>query len=243
MRVAILQSNYIPWKGYFDIIANVDLFIFHDDLQYTKGDWRNRNKIKTAQGPHWLTIPCGTNEHRLICEVELTDHSWQKQHWNQIRSYYQKAPHFREYESFFAEHYLGRSWTNLSDMNQQLIGEICRNVLGIQTRFVDSRVYAAQKTKSARVLELLQKAGATSYLSGPAAKAYLNQEDFDQAGIRLIWMDYSAYPEYPQLYPPFVHQVSIIDMLFNLGADTPAHMLFTREPQRRTVCTAPGITP
>ncbi|MFC2451055.1 MAG: WbqC family protein, partial [Flavobacteriaceae bacterium] len=98
-KVAILQSNYIPWKGYFDIIRSVDLFIFHDDLQYTKGDWRNRNKIKTPNGIKWLTIPCGTNEKRLICEVEITDHSWQKQHWNLIQMSYKKSEYFSVYKS------------------------------------------------------------------------------------------------------------------------------------------------
>src|ERR1700681_1938553 len=99
-RVAILQSNYIPWKGYFDIIHDVDLFVFYDDVQYTKNDWRNRNKIKTPQGTQWITIPVGTNEHRLICEVEIRDTSWQKKHWKMLQQNYAKAPYFHVFEPF-----------------------------------------------------------------------------------------------------------------------------------------------
>lgn len=217
MRVGILQSNYIPWKGYFDIIKNVDLFIFHDDLQYTKGDWRNRNKIKTSKGAEWITVPCGTSEHRLICEVELSNSRWQKQHWNLIRLHYSKTPYFGLYAPFFEDLYLGQVWTNLSDMNQKIIKSISRDLLGIETQFADSRTYNLQLTKGARVIELLKKVDATQYLSGPAAMTYLSEAAFSDVGISLEWMDYQEYPEYPQLHPPFHHAVSIIDLLFNVG--------------------------
>ena len=228
MRVAILQSNYIPWKGYFDIIGSVDLFVFHDDLQYTKGDWRNRNKIKTPNGAEWLTVPCGTSEHRLICEVELPNADWQRKHWNLIRTHYAKAPHFKRYAPFFEGIYLGRVWKNLSDMNQHVIKAISTELLGMTARFDDSRAYGLKEAKAARVVELLKKVGAGTYLSGPAAKAYLNEADFVQAGIGLEWMDYAGYPEYPQLYPPFEHAVSIIDLLFNAGPDASSLMLHAK---------------
>ena len=96
-KVAIIQSNYIPWKGYFDIINDVDLFIFHDDLQYTKGDWRNRNKIKTPQGTIWITIPVGTNTERLICEVEIKDNQWQRKHYNLLKQHYINTPYYKKY--------------------------------------------------------------------------------------------------------------------------------------------------
>jgi hypothetical protein len=225
VRVAILQSNYIPWKGYFDIIGSVDLFVFHDDLQYTKGDWRNRNKIKTSKGTEWITVPCGTSERRLICEVELLNADWQKQHWNIIRTHYAKAAHFKRYAPFFEDVYLGRIWKNLSIMNQYMIKAISTEFLGITTQFDDSRAYGLKATKAARVIELLKKVGADAYLSGPAAKSYLQEPDFVAAGIDLEWMDYASYPEYSQLYPPFVHGVSIIDLLFNVGDDASSFML------------------
>ncbi len=229
MVTAILQSNYIPWKGYFDIIGSVELFIFHDDLQYTKNDWRNRNKIKTPRGAEWLSVPCGTNENRLICEVELRDHSWQAQHWSKITSSYSRSKYFKKYKTFFEDFYLGRNWANLSEMNQIMISSISQELLGIETRFTDSRCYGATAKKSARVLELLDRSGATSYLSGPAAKSYLNQVDFDAKGLDLHWMEYTGYPEYTQLYPPFIHEVSILDMLFNLGDETASYMLFNKK--------------
>ena len=222
-KIAILQSNYIPWKGYFDIINSVDEFIFHDDLQYTKNDWRNRNKIKTDRGITWLTIPCGTDTNRLICEVQLKDKSWQKQHWNIIRQYYGKTQYFKEYKDFFENLYLGQEYMNLSDMNQMFIKQICC-ILGIKTKFDDSRHYNLQYHKAERVLELCKKAGATEYLSGPAAKDYIDEKLFRDANIKLTWMDYSGYPEYPQLYPPFEHAVSVLDLIFNCGPNAMEYM-------------------
>jgi len=224
-HVAIIQSNYIPWKGYFDIIHMVDLFIFHDDLQYTKNDWRNRNRIKTPSGPAWLTIPCGTDEHRLICEVELNDSKWQRKHWEKIRECYGKAKHFSNYEDIFGEIYLGQEWKNLSDLNQHTIKIICREILGIETPFDDSRKYGLTRQKGERVMELLKKAKATEYLSGPAAKDYLDEGRFLEENIKLTWMDYSGYPEYNQLYPPFDHNVSIVDLIFCEGPDATKYML------------------
>jgi len=223
--VAILQSNYIPWKGYFDIIGAVDLFIFHDDLQYTKGDWRNRNKIKTPKGTEWLTIPCGTNEHRLICDVQLPSNSWQRKHWNLIRQHYSKAAFFNNYSEFFESFYLDQAWKNLSEMNQHIIQKISIELLGIQTQFDDSRKYALMSAKEKRVIELLKTVGADTYLSGPAAKSYISESSFKSAGIKLEWIDYSGYLQYPQLYPPFEHGVSIIDLLFNTGPDARSFML------------------
>lgn len=215
--VAIVQSNYIPWKGYFDIIAMSDLFVFHDDLQYTKQDWRNRNIIKTPRGTEWLSIPCGSNENRLICEVVLRDHTWQIQHWRKIIQHYQHASYFKSHRGFFEDFYLHHKWDNLSDLNQYLIPKISQLYLGIKTEFDDSRRYNLMQNKSSRVLELLKKVGANIYLSGPAARNYLDEKQFEDAGIQIEWMDYGGYPEYDQLYPPFEHNVSIIDLLFNTG--------------------------
>lgn len=218
MKTAILQSNYMPWKGYFDIINSVDVFIFHDDLQYTKNDWRNRNKIKTPNGLQWITVPCGSNEKRLICEVELGDHSWQKRHWRLICENYSKAPFFDDYKEFFEQFYLGQKWTNLSEMNQHCIQQISRELLGITTTFDDSRKYGLKERKGHRVMELLQKVQSTHYVSGPAAKGYLSEEAFKKIGIKIEWADYSALQCYPQFYPPFEHSVSIIDTIFHTGS-------------------------
>lgn len=221
---AILQSNYIPWKGYFDIIRAVDLFIFHDDLQYTKGDWRNRNKIKTPLGSQWLTIPCGNSEKRLICEVKLTDHAWQKKHWQIIMQHYGKARYFSYFKPFFEEIYLGKTWVNLSCFNQFVIKKIAIEILHVKTEFTDSRDYHLNSKKAERVLELVQKAGISHYISGPSAKNYISSEFMSQSGITLEWMDYSNYSEYNQLFPPFDHHVSIIDLIFNEGDNSLKYM-------------------
>lgn len=223
-RVAILQSNYIPWKGYFDLVNLADTFVFHDDLQYTKGDWRNRNRIKTSAGTSWLTIPCGTDENRLICNVELRDPGWQRDHWRRLTASYGRAPFFADYADYLEEMYLGRRWTNLSDLNQHLITHISREWLGIPGEFDDSRHYGLTERKAARVLELLEKVGATEYVSGPAAKAYLDEAEFARRGIVLTWMSYDGYPEYDQPYPPFDHSVSILDLLFCTGPEAPHYM-------------------
>ncbi len=170
-RVGIIQSNYIPWKGYFDIIHDVDLFVFHDDLQYTKGDWRNRNRIKTTSGERWLTIPVGTSEHRRICDVELPSSDWAREHWRQIEASYRRAPFFEMYREYFERMYLGRRWRWLSELNQVMIASIARDLLGITTGFTDSRSMALTRTKADRVLEILDRTFATDYVSGPAAKA------------------------------------------------------------------------
>lgn len=220
MRVGILQSNYLPWKGYFSIIGDVDLFVFHDDLQYTKDDWRNRNKIKTPSGAQWITIPCGRNERRLICEVSLTDCTWQKKHWDLIKENYRKAPYFKKYAPFFEEIFLGQNWTNLSTINQHIIRKISLELLDINTKFVDSRDYSLEESKGKRVIELLKKVGAKSYLSGPSAKSYLLESDFWEEKIVLDWADYSNYRPYQQLWGSFIHEVSIIDVLFNCGENS-----------------------
>jgi WbqC-like protein family len=232
-RVAVIQSNYIPWKGYFDIIHDVDLFVFLDDVQFTSRDWRNRNKIKTARGPQWLTIPTGSDRNRLIHEVTLSDHAWQSAHWATIAQLYAAAPEFKRYREFFRDAYLGRQWTNLSAMNQHLIEAISTTFLEITTQFADSRAYAPEGSKQHRLIDILTKVQATHYLSGPTAREYLDAAAFEAAGIELVYKSYDGYPEYPQLHPPFEHAVSILDLLFNVGPRAPEFIWGWRERQHR----------
>lgn len=222
--VVVLQSNYIPWKGYFDLIHDADVFIFYDDLQFTKNDWRNRNKIKTAQGSKWLSIPVGTSANRLICEVAMEDAQWQRSHWDSLQHQYKKCPYFKLYLPFFEEVYLGQHWTNLSDLNQYLIRYISQDILKIPTQFRDSREFNLSGLKLGRLLDLVVQSKATRYISGPAAKDYIQPERFDELGVELVWKDYSNYPEYPQVHPPFEHGVSILDLLFNMGPAAPRYI-------------------
>jgi hypothetical protein len=228
-RVAVLQSNYLPWKGYFDIINAVDLFVFYDDLQYTKNDWRNRNKLKAPKGTSWLTIPVGSNIRRRVCDVALENPAWQRKHWTAISDGYSTTPHFARYADFFEEVYLGRVWANLSELNQFLIRSISRDFLGVRTQFADSREFDAGGTRQDRLIDLLKKTGASWYLSGPAAGDYIDPAGFADAGIELAWQSYAGYPEYRQRFPPFEHGVSIIDLLFNEGPDAPEFIWRWRE--------------
>lgn len=224
MNVVINQSNYLPWKGYFDLIHDADLFIFLDDVQYTKNDWRNRNKLKTPHGCEWLTIPVGKHLGWLVCDVDLPPGDWAQHHWHQIERHYGTSPYFADYGPLFREVYLTRKWTRLSDLNQHLIRLIAQDILKIKTRFGDSRNYDLKTRSQERVLELLRAVGATTYISGPAAKAYIDETRFAAEGIALVWKDYAGYPEYHQLHPPFEHAVSILDLLFSVGPAAPYHI-------------------
>jgi len=223
-KAAILQSNYIPWKGYFDLIDKVDLFIFGDAVQYTHFDWRNRNRIKTPNGLQWLTVPVGSNIDRRIFEVEIKDGSWQKKHWNMIKANYSKAPYFKQYSAFFEEIYLHGSWTNLSSLNQTLIRRISKELLGSKTEFIDSREINGYGGKQDGIMEMLRTVGADYYLSGPLARNYISEEEFAKRNIELAYIDYGRYPEYPQFYPPFTHQVTILDLLFQVGPSAPSYI-------------------
>lgn len=232
-RVAVLQSNYIPWKGYFDIIHDADVFIFYDDVQFTKNDWRNRNKIKSSNGTNWLSIPVGSDLHKLVCETPIPDMRWAKKHWLTIEQFYGKAPYFKTYREFFETVYKGMQWDNLSTLNQFIIRGISIDLLGIGTQFDDSRHFVLQGRKNDRLLDLVSQSGADVYISGPAARDYIDEQSFAAAGISIVYKDYAGYPEYPQFYPPFTHYVSILDLLFQTGPDAPYYIWGWREERRQ----------
>jgi hypothetical protein len=221
-RVAIVQSNYIPWKGYFDLIRACDEFILYDDAQYTERDWRNRNRIKTANGLLWLTVPVDGGGHgkQAVKDVRIAGSDWAREHWNALTRAYGKAPHFKRYQDVFEPFYLGGTPGTLSEVNRRLIEAVC-GLLGIATRIRSSMDYGvdAGPGPTEKLLRLCEKADASEYLSGPSAKAYLKEPLFKERGIRLVFADYSGYPEYPQMHPPFVHEVSALDLLFNAGPD------------------------
>jgi len=223
-KVAILQSNYIPWKGYFDMIAAVDEFIVYDDMQYTKNDWRNRNRIKTAQGLHWLTVPVKMKGRfgQSIREAELDGHAWRSAHWRILSINYRKAKCFSEVAEWLGPLYQCEYQT-VTELNLVFIAAICK-FLDIGTKISCSWNYRLDHGKTERLVSLCQQAGATQYISGPAAKNYIEPSCFSEAGIALSWFDYDGYPQYPQLWGDFEHGVSILDLLFNCGQDAPLYM-------------------
>jgi hypothetical protein len=224
-RAAILQSNYVPWKGYFDLIGSVDEFVLYDDVQYTKNDWRNRNRIKTAQGVQWLTIPVriGGRFGQRVLDAEIADPGWGVRHWRTLTQSYARAPHFDRVRDAFEDLYLGAAEPSLSRVNRRFLERACE-LLGIRTRITWSDEYVTPPGRIERLIDLCRQLGAGEYLSGPAARDYLDPAAFARAGIEVIWMDYSGYPEYPQLFPPFVHEVSILDLLFNTGPDAARYL-------------------
>lgn len=224
-KIAIIQSNYLPWKGYFDIVAKADEFILYDDMQFTKNDWRNRNKIKTPQGVSWLTVPVGQSIGRRIRDVGLPHADWQIKHWKTLQGNYARAPYFEEVASWLEPIYLTQTHSSLSELNRTLIEAVC-GYLGIGTRISNSWDYQLPEGKTERLISLCQQARAQAYISGPAARDYIDEALFHAAGIQLIWIDYDGYPEYPQLWGDFVHGVSILDLLFNCGRSAPQYMKF-----------------
>lgn len=224
-RVAIVQSNYIPWKGYFDLIRAVDEFILLDTVQYTRRDWRNRNRIKTAQGTTWLTIPVKVKGlfHQRICDTETEDSAWSEKHWSSLRTHYGRAPWFSHYQDRFEPLYRRPPPTRLSEINRSFLQAIC-DAIEIPTPIALDTDYAAGAGKNERLLELCLQAGATEYLSGPAARGYLDEPLFAAHGIRVLFADYSGYPTYEQLFPPFDHAVTALDLLFNVGPDSQRYL-------------------
>ncbi len=218
MRAVVLQSNYLPWKGYFDLIQDADVFVFYDEVQYTKNDWRNRNRIYSRQGLHWLTIPIRRDAVKLkISEVPLPDGPWQEQHYKTLVHCYRSAPYYRQIEPLLHEFYRARRWTHLSELNRHCTETIAR-LLGLETRFLNAKEFQLENDRIGRLVSLLRQVGATEYLSGPSAQAYLagSEERFTQAGIQLRFKHYQGYPTYPQLREPFEHAVSILDVLANV---------------------------
>lgn len=218
--MAIVQSNYIPWKGYFDLINLVDEFILFDDMQYTKRDWRNRNKIKTPNGSQWLTIPVQVKGkyYQKINETFVSDPKWSQKHWKSLVANYLRTEYFNDYSDQFEEMYLGTDEKSLSLINYRFIDAICK-ILGIKTKLSCSMDYHIVEGKTERLVTLCKQSRAAIYLSGPSAKGYIDEEMFERENIELQYIDYSGYPEYRQLYPPFDHFVSVVDLLFNEGPE------------------------
>ena len=218
--IAIVQSNYIPWRGYFDLIAAVDEFVLLDEAQYTRRDWRNRNKVKTPQGWCWLTIPVATRGryHQRISETRVTDPRWGRKHWKTIGACYRGATFFERYRPRLEALFLDDSEIFLSRINRRFLEAMCE-ILRIDTPLRNSAEFdfRADVGRSERLVDICRQAGATDYLSGPAARSYLDTELFAAAGIDIHWADYSGYREYRQLYPPFEPALSVLDLILNEG--------------------------
>lgn len=224
--VVVTQSNYLPWKGYFDQLMRADQFILLDCVQYTRRDWRNRNKIKTATGPRWITVPVEVKGRydQAIDETRIADPGWAERHCAVIAESYREAGCFASESAWlFDSLRAAAEFERLSDINRYLLKALAERV-GIRTPVIACDVLIPRAElramePTARLVSLARAAGANVYLSGPAAKAYLDLEAFAAAGIEVVWMDYSGYPTYPQQWGAFDHGLSIVDLLLNVGHD------------------------
>lgn len=239
MRVGIIQSSFIPWRGYFDFIASVDAFVFYDDIQYTRRDWRNRNRIKTPKGWEWLSVPVHFSRTigQTILETRIdTGQDWPAHHLGRWGSHYRTAPHLEAVRDIY-EKVLSEQPETISALNIGFIKAICR-YLDITTPLVLSTELGATGCKTDRLIGMLTRLGADRYLSGPAADAYLDKTAFSRAGIQLEYKSYD-YPPYPQLWGPFEAQVSILDLIANCG---PAARDFLRSRREDEVIVRIGNT-
>lgn len=226
-RIAISQSNYVPWKGYFDLIQSVDQFVLYDEVQYTRRDWRNRNRIRTPQGLSWLTIPVLVKGKyvQTIEDTAVSDPTWSKRHWASICHSYSRGQYFDEYSKPLRTYLEGSTPDRLSQINRDLL-EIVMGILRITTPLTWSSEFPVVSAgKSARLVSICQATEATTYVSGPAARGYLDVSLFEKDGIAVEWFNYDGYPEYQQLHSPFVHEVSIIDLVLNTGPEARDYLL------------------
>ncbi len=228
--IIITQSNYIPWKGYFDQIAKTDEFVIYDDMQYTRRDWRNRNLIKTPSGLKWLTIPVSIKGKYLqkINETEISDAAWPQQHLNLLKQNYKTATGYKEIISVIEDLYQGCTFKLLTEINEYFIKSIS-SILGINVNNHRSEKFILAEDRTERLVNICLDLKATDYYSGPAAQAYMDESKFKENSVNVHYFDYSGYIEYPQLFGKFEHHVSIIDLLFNVGWGAKKYLKYTNE--------------
>lgn len=228
MRVGVIQSSFIPWRGYFDFIASVDLFIFHDDLQYTKGDWRNRNRIKTSQGSKWLTVPVSYHKtSQLICETCIDNSTnWRRDHQNQWHQHYAKTEYFEDVVQLLRDMGNADDLT-ISQLNVRQIRSICA-YLAINTPLMFSSDLKLEGTKTDRLIQIMKAVGGKIYLSGPSADDYLDKALFKHNGMQLEYKSYE-YDAYPQLWGDFDGAVTVLDLIANCGPNA-QKLLRSRSP-------------
>ncbi len=230
MKIGAIQTAYLPWLGFFDQICQCDLFIIYDDLQYTKKDWRNRNRIKTSEGAMWLTVPVVSKagHKKKINEIQIdTDVRWAAQHWKSLKMNYLKAPFFIQHSDFFHNLYK-KNWKQLASLNREIIGA-CLHWLKIQTEVLYSSESGIEQNyiswcdgkvdATERIVYLCRRFNARCFLEGPAGKNYIKDDLLEDAGICLEYHNY-PHPVYSQRFGKFIPYLSIVDLLFNHGDES-----------------------
>ncbi len=227
MNCVISQPSYIPWRGFFHQVQKADVFVFFDDVQYTKKSWRSRNRIKGPKGAEWLTIPVHSSgvmaNKTPIDRIAVNwDRPWNISHRDKLHRYYNSAPYYHEYTDLLDRLYQEQPKL-LADFTIEFTVSLAR-ALGIShTKFVRSSDLKSEGEGTERVLSIIRQVEGTHFVNGPTARAYTDEQLLQDAGITLEYMEYD-YPEYTQLYPPFDPQVSILDLLFMVGAEAPQYI-------------------
>lgn len=216
MIVTAHQPQFLPWIGYFDKMDRADVFVLLDTVQFKKNEWQNRNRIKTAQGWQWLTVPVRHDFGQSIHEVEIAaDVAWQDKHLKSLQTNYRKAAFFEAYFDTLAEIYQ-RPWTRLAALNIAFIRALSQK-LGLTTEIVvSSELPTFSDHPDDRLIELTRHFNADTYLAGAGGRAYMDVERYDRAGINLVFQDF-VHPTYAQLYGEFIPGMSVVDLLFNCG--------------------------
>jgi hypothetical protein len=216
MIVTIHQPQYLPWLGYFDKMDQADVFVLLDNVQFKKNEWQNRNRIKTAQGWQWITVPTLYRFPSLIRDVQINvDVPWAHKHRQALFTHYCRAPYFQQHSNFFTATYTQR-WQNLADLNVHVIRYLT-TALGINTPLVLASALPTSEEPTERLITICKALGATAYLSGKDGGKYLQAARFAEEGIDLLFQDFN-HPVYAQLYGEFLPQLSAIDLLLNCGS-------------------------
>lgn len=227
MVVTVHQPHYLPWLGYFDKIDQADVFVVLDNVQFEKNGWQNRNKIKTAQGWQWLTVPVVHHLGQRLDEVRLDDRShWAKKHWMTLLTNYNKAPHFSAYRDFFEAAYL-MQWDTLVDVNLHFIGYLIE-ASGITTELQRASTMALTDEPNQRLIDICQHLGADTYLAGMGGRHYMDLNRFAEQSIEVRFQAYE-HPVYTQLFGAFEPNMAVIDLLFSYG---PASLDIVREGRK-----------
>lgn len=220
MILAAHQPAYIPWLGLVDKIAQADTFVSFDRVQYLPKEFQNRNRIKTAHGPIWLTVPVHRKGYRVkpLNEILVNNElPWRRRHWRSIQMAYGKAPFFDQYAHALEEFY-AFEWRRLADLNEAMLQWLLAE-LGVDVTFLRASDHDFQGTKSELVLDMCRRLGATTYIFGALGRDYADVAAFEAAGVEVRFQDYQ-HPVYSQLHGAFVPNLSVLDLLLNCGPDS-----------------------
>lgn len=218
VTVAIHQPQYIPWLGYFDKMDCADVFVYLDNVQYIKNEFKNRNRIKSARGSIWLTVPVNYRFPEEIMEVTISQRErWQHKHWQSLISNYQKAPYFNNYREVFSNIF-DRPWTHLSKLSIYMTEKL-KDLLGINTKTEIASLMNVPGEPTDRLIAICKNFHATRYLAGADSQKYMDFDCFRKAGIKVIVQEFH-HPKYKQLFGDFVPYLSVVDLLMNHGEDS-----------------------